>query len=301
MSMALAAARQRAEEELLGWAYITNQLLLENALAALADVEEPARRAALEVEYAAGLAALLRAEWTATQQQLQDARNSIQQIANVIAHHRDGQVAHGVCADAEPPAVSLRRLLDDFTAFAEATQQKLLQQERLQQQQQQQQERLQQQQQQERLQQQQERLQQQEQQQQQDETVSLHGNVQTLYTRILPPPPVNPTARTLLSVRDQVRELRPETGVSPYGIVHTPRLQKYQHNQEIREKGEYTPHLTASPLHTLYTLQTSPSAVRHHTPHSGTQDSVSSAALAWRERMTSLQAGLRDLKRELGN
>ncbi|KAH9601316.1 hypothetical protein LSM04_007603 [Trypanosoma melophagium] len=278
--MALAAARQRAEEELLGWAYITNQLLLENAQVALTDVEEPARRVALEVEYAAGVTALLRAEWTATRQQLQNARNSIKQIAKVVAHHRGGHAAREVCADAEPPAESLRRLLDDFTAFAESTQQQIQEQQQ-------------------QIQEQQQQLQK----QHEDEEMSVHSNLRPLYTRILPPPPVNPTALTLLSVRDQVRELRPETGVSPYGIVHTPRLQKHQHrrNQDFSEKEEYTPHLAASPLHSLYTSQISPSAVRHHTPRSCTQNGLSSAALAWRERMTSLKAELRDLKSVLDN
>ncbi|CBH14300.1 hypothetical protein, conserved [Trypanosoma brucei gambiense DAL972] len=48
-----------ASNELMGWAYVTNQLLLDNARRVVTEVEEPSRRADLAAEWAAGLAELL--------------------------------------------------------------------------------------------------------------------------------------------------------------------------------------------------------------------------------------------------
>ncbi|EKF30026.1 hypothetical protein MOQ_006170 [Trypanosoma cruzi marinkellei] len=201
-------------------------------------------------------------EFAAEGRRLQEVRQQLCSLADVLAELRDGDGDERVLH--EEPSEGLRQLLDEFVAYAEVTQR--TQQEL------------------------QEELAALREQMAAQEPAVSRSEAKTLYQRILPPPAVNPVALTLQSVREQVRELRPQAAGTPFGVVDTPRVQNrqwQQHSCRSHIKGETS--FTASPVSQC------------QTPQSWLPNGVPSTLIAWRERMALLKAELHDLRREIGS
>ncbi|KEG13430.1 hypothetical protein DQ04_01011130 [Trypanosoma grayi] len=212
----------------------------------------------------------LREERTVEEERLQRACQRLKLLADVTAQHRVGDIfelrAH------EEPEDRIRCLLDGVAAYAEGAQQT--------------------------------------QRELQEEVAALqeqiaahsqadtHNDTPTLYRRIVPAPPANPVATTLLSVRDQAREMRPVTGNTPCGIVHTPILRQHKHQHQQRQclGGVNAEHTEGT-----VTPSRSPPSLRWQTPRACMAEGVPSAALAWKERMVMLTAEVAQLRREIGN
>ncbi|PWU93939.1 hypothetical protein C3747_284g30 [Trypanosoma cruzi] len=203
-------------------------------------------------------------EFAAEGRRLQKVRQQLRSLADVLAELRDGDGDGDERVLHEEPSESLRQLLEEFVAYAEVTQR--TQQEL------------------------QEELVALREQMAAEEPVASRSRAQTLYQRILPPPAVNPVALTLQSVREQVRELRPQAAGTPCGVVDTPRIQNrqwQQHSCRSHIKGETS--FTASPVSQC------------QTPQTWLPNGVSSNLIAWREKMALLKAELHDLRREIEN
>ncbi|PWV09159.1 hypothetical protein C3747_82g76 [Trypanosoma cruzi] len=201
-------------------------------------------------------------ELAAEGRRLQKVRQQLCSLADVLAELRDGDGDERVLH--EEPSESLRQLLEEFVAYAEVTQR--TQQEL------------------------QEELAALREQMAAQEPVASRSGAQTLYQRILPPPAVNPVALTLQSVREQVRELRPQAAGTPCGVVDTPRIQNRQWQQHsCRSHIKRETSFTASPVSQC------------QTPQTWLPNGVPSTLIAWRERMALLKAELHDLRREIGS
>ncbi|RNF15525.1 uncharacterized protein Tco025E_05496 [Trypanosoma conorhini] len=217
------------------------------------------------------------AEFAAERQRAQAVRQQLRLLAATLAQLRDGDEAAAAAAAAkaegeggeepmayEEPSESLRQLLEElveYAAVAQRTQQEL----------------------------QDEAAQLREQLLAAQEPPPRHSGPQPLYQRILPPPAVSPAARTLQSVREQVRELRPQSALTPCGVVNTPRLSNRRQQQHFCGvvRGEAP---AASSLGPLY-----------RTPNARLPEEAPSPVTAWRERMAALRAELHDLRREIGS
>lgn len=258
------------DEELMGWAYVTNQLLLDNARNTIAMVEEPSERAAIEAEYVAGIARLMNTHAAAVTSSLRAAvtttaggcsgrretSESLHSSTNTLVR-RCGDIDFGRGAHGSPND-RLRGLLHECVEYTETMQQ--AKQELL------------------------------------GEVAALRRQLDArkisespngtaaLDQRVVPSLLVSPPPFGLLSLRKQREELSLVAASTPNDIVDTPRMQGQNLDNCFVEDA-------------LDTLSPTP---RCRDLQNWGMERVSAAERAWKERMELLRSELQSFRREIG-